>query len=226
MADTSSSSKPRITQLILVPAVITLAVTLLRLLGELQHWSSLLFNRSAGGGAALVGISWLPIIFGPYFAAKLAGSGEGPERYGKACGFAVLGVLAFIAGAYLMSRGFAESSKPGWMISGLLVMAVGAALQFVPWGALAKTLIAYAYAARVPVAIVMFFAIRGNWGTHYDALPPEGVIPAGFWLKYLYIALIPQLVMWIAYTIILGALVGTAYAAVFRRKKSAAAASA
>jgi len=221
MADSSSASKLRITRLILAPAVITLAVTLLRLLGELQHWSSVFFNRSAGGGGALVGISWLPIIFGPYFAVKLARSSEAPVRYGKAFGFAALGVIIFLAGGFL---GFAHGPTPGRMLAGLLVMAAAAALQFIPWCALAKTLIAYAYAARVPVAIVMFYAIRGNWGTHYDALPPEGAIPSGFWLKYLYIALIPQLVMWIAYTIVLGALVGTAYAAIARRKKPAPAA--
>jgi hypothetical protein len=218
MADSSPTSKLCITRLIVVPAVITLAVTLLRLLGELQHWSSLFFNRAAGGGGAIMGISWLPIIFGPYFAVKIARAGEEPMRFGKAFGFAALGVIIFLGGGFL---GFAGGASPGKMLAGLAVMVVAAALQFVPWRALAKTLIAYAYAARIPVAIVMFFAIRGNWGTHYDALPPEGAIPSGFWLKYLYIALIPQLVMWIAYTIILGALFGTAYVAIARRKKPA-----
>ena len=59
-------------RLILVPAGITLAVTLLRLIGELQEWSSALFNRSAGGGGAIVGIVWLVPVFGIYFALKLA----------------------------------------------------------------------------------------------------------------------------------------------------------
>jgi hypothetical protein len=222
MADSSPASKLCVSHLIVGPAVITLAVTLLRLLGELQQWSSLFFNRSAGGGGAIVGISWLPIIFGPYFAVKIARSSEEPVRAGKAFGFAALGVVIFIAGGYL---GFANGPTPNRMLLGLLVMVIAAALQFIPWGALAKTLIAYAYAARIPVAIVMFFAIRGSWDTHYDALPPEGAIPSGFWLKYLYIALIPQLVMWIAYTIILGALIGTAYVAIAGRKKPAPAAS-
>jgi len=221
MADLSSASKLCIARLILGPAVITLAVTLLRLLGELQQWPSLFFNRSAGGGAAIVGISWLPIIFGPYFAVKLARSSEAQVRFGKAFAYAALGAVIFLAGGFL---GFARGPSPGRMLAGLLVMVAAAALQFVPWRALAKTLTAYAYAARVPVAIVMFYAIRGDWGTHYDALPPEGTVPSGFWLKYLYIALIPQLVMWIAYTIVLGALVGTAYVAIAGRKKSAPAA--
>ncbi len=59
----------------------------------------------------------------------------------------------------------------------------------------------------------MYFAIRGSWGTHYDALPPEAV-PASFWPKFLEIALIPQLIFWIAYTIIVGTLVGAIFIAV------------
>ena len=47
-----------IRRLIMVPAVITLAVTLLRLVGELQHWSPRFFSREAGGAFALVGIVW------------------------------------------------------------------------------------------------------------------------------------------------------------------------
>lgn len=38
-----------IKSLIFVPALITLAVTLFRLTGELMNWSPLLFNRTAGG---------------------------------------------------------------------------------------------------------------------------------------------------------------------------------
>jgi hypothetical protein len=40
-----SQDASRIGKLILVPSVITLAVTLLRLVGELQGWSPTLFNR-------------------------------------------------------------------------------------------------------------------------------------------------------------------------------------
>ena len=82
MAETDFGKKS-IVQLILVPSLITLAITVLRLEGELHHWGSPWFNNSAGGGGAIVGISWLPIIFGPYFALKLASSGEGTSSYGQ-----------------------------------------------------------------------------------------------------------------------------------------------
>ena len=49
----------RMGRLILVPAVITLAVTLLRLVGDLQGWSPALFNRGdKAWSPALVGIVW------------------------------------------------------------------------------------------------------------------------------------------------------------------------
>jgi len=77
-------------KLILVPAVITLAVTLLRLVGELQGWSPLLFNKEAGGGGALVGIAWLVPIFGAWFGWKLTRAGSGPGGIGRALGLTLL----------------------------------------------------------------------------------------------------------------------------------------
>jgi len=59
-------------RLILAPALITLGITLLRLVGELNRWSPALFNREAGGGGALIGIVWLVPILGVYFALRLS----------------------------------------------------------------------------------------------------------------------------------------------------------
>src|SRR2546426_2025262 len=84
MAEMASNNRVDITRLIFIPSVITLAVTLLRLIGELQHWSPVLFNPAAGGGGAIMGITWLVLIFGIYFALKLFNAGEGPARIGKA----------------------------------------------------------------------------------------------------------------------------------------------
>ena len=77
MAD-SESTPVSVRDLILVPAGITLGVTILRLVGELNGWSPALFNSEAGGGGAIVGITWLVPVFGIYFALKLARSGAAP----------------------------------------------------------------------------------------------------------------------------------------------------
>ena len=80
-------------RLVLVPALITLAVTGLRLVGELLRWDPRFFSREAGGAGAIVGIVWLVPVFGVYFARKLVSAGEGPSGAGKALGFAFLGVV-------------------------------------------------------------------------------------------------------------------------------------
>jgi hypothetical protein len=67
-------NKPEYGKLIFIPALITLAITLLRLGAELLDLPAWLANRHAGGVGALIGISWLPPIFGIYFGFKLAGA--------------------------------------------------------------------------------------------------------------------------------------------------------
>jgi hypothetical protein len=61
-------------RLIFVPALITLAITLLRLVAEFLSLPSWLASKEAGGVGALIGITWLAPIFGIYFALKLAGA--------------------------------------------------------------------------------------------------------------------------------------------------------
>jgi hypothetical protein len=219
MANGNATSSLSVSRLILVPALITLGITILRLVGEMQHWSRVLFNPSAGGGAAIVGIAWLPFIFGPYFALKWAGAGVGPSGAGKVIGFAVLGLVLMILGGFAFAP---QIHFPGKMLVGVLLFAAGAAVQFLSWPGLAKTLLAYGYAARIPVAIVMFFAMRGSWGTHYDVLPPGYTGPMDFWGKYFQIGLLPQLVFWVVYTVVLGSLCGGIAALLKGRGRSAA----
>jgi hypothetical protein len=68
----SQQNGPDTCKLILVPALITLGITLLRLGAEFMELPAWLASRAPGGGGALLGISWLPPIFGVYFAYKLA----------------------------------------------------------------------------------------------------------------------------------------------------------
>lgn len=208
--------------LIAVPALITLAVTILRLEGELQHWPKPWFNAAAGGGGALIGISWLPIIFGPYFAVKLARAGNRPAGLGKAFGFAVLGLVILVAGGFGVSSTLSHPS--GLTVIAFLVMLAAAFIPRAGWRSLGAVLLAYAFAARVPVLVVMFFAMRGNggagWGTHYDAVAPMFAhLPFG--IKFLYEAILPQMTLWIGYTVILGSILGILAAAIARPGKRA-----
>ena len=162
----SNDASVRPGQLILVPAVITLAVTLLRLVGELQDWSPALFSKAPGGGGSPVGISWLVLVFGAWFGWKLGKAGQGPGAVGRALGlallaFALLPVLGFAANALGMSQQ-SMSMFAVYVVGSILGLVVGLRA----WPALGRTLLVYAFAARVPVVLVMLAAILGNWGTH------------------------------------------------------------
>ncbi len=213
MADTPSQFHPTLARLILVPGLITLGMTLLRLVGELQRGPQMLFNRTMG--PSLVGITWLAPVFGIYFALKLGKVNRPPQSYWRAIGYSVLGFIVLVVSAYIPSilgfhHGFYDRLLYGW---GFFV--VSALVTWRGWPELFKTLLAYGYAARIPVAIIMFFAIRGDWGTHYDAAPAD--LPAlGLVAKYLWIGFFPQLVLWVSFTILAGMLCGSLAAGISR----------
>jgi hypothetical protein len=219
MGDSTSGSGLSNFRLILVPAIISLVVTVLRLVGEMQHWPSVLFKTEAGGFGAIVGIAWLPLIFGPYFALKLTDAGMVSRGAGKTIGMVFLGIVVFVGGGFFL--GAPMLTFPGHEIIGVLLIGAAALVPLVAWPALTKTLIAYGYTARIPVAILMYFALRGHWGTHYDALPPNYAGPTDFLGMYVLIALVPQLIAWIAYTVLLGGLAGAITTAIARRGSAA-----
>ncbi len=213
-----------ITSLIMIPALITLGITVLRLVGELQHWPKPWFNASAGGGGAVIGISWLPLIFGPYFALKLARAGDGPSSAGKSIGLAFAGLGVLVVGVLVMGV-VVTMHHPSLAVIGYLVTLLAAFVPGIGWRSLGKCLLAYAFAARIPVVVVMYLAMNGNggqgWGTHYDAAPPNLQFPT-FVTRFLYTGVFPQLGFWIGWTVVGGAIVGTIVNAITRRGKQAA----
>jgi hypothetical protein len=213
VANASSSSVGR---LILVPALITLAVTLLRLTGELLGWSPLLVNRAPGGPGALIGIVWLVPVFGAWFGLRLARGGQAPASVGRVAGH---GVLAVLVGAALSAAGPALGAPPPVQLAGLVLGTVAAvAVAWRGWPALGRVLFAYALAARIPVALVMLAAILGNWGTHYDVVPPNFDATMGPFAKWVFIGLVPQLTAWVGFTVAVGTLFGALGAALARRQ--------
>jgi hypothetical protein len=197
-----------IKKLILVPALITLAVTLLRLTGELMHWSKALFNPAAGGGGAIVGIAWLVPVFGLYFGLKMAGAGLAPAAMGPAIGYSVLGFAVMPALGFGAVKLGMSPQGFGALAVFIVLAIVGAIIAYRAWPALGRVLLVYGLAARIPVAIVMLVAILGNWGTHYDVAPPNLSAMSPF-AKWLLIGLLPQLTIWIWFTIAAGMIFGT-----------------
>ena len=87
------------------------------------------------------------------------------------------------------------------------------------WPALGRTLLAYALAARIPVALVMLMAIHASWGTHYELGAPDTpeMTP---WVKWFWIGLVPQLTFWVAFTVVVGGLFGSITAALTRSREA------
>ncbi len=76
------------------------------------------------------------------------------------------------------------------------------------WKNLAKTLFYYGLAARIPVILIMGLAIFGEWGTHYDAFPPDFPLTSAAG-KFLLGGVVAQLVFWVGiWTVGVGTLVG------------------
>ena len=198
-------------KLILVPAVISLAVTGLRLVGELSGWSETWFSTATGfivprGMTWLIGITWLALPFGFYFGWRLSAEGRPPASTRRALGFASGGLALALVYVFWLGKilpfGWPQRLIPMW-----LVMAIAAGIQSLGWPVLFKTLLAYGFASRIPVVIVMFLAMLGSWGTHYDYVNgPQ--LELAFWPKFLWMAFFPQLVLWVAFTILIGSVAG------------------
>jgi hypothetical protein len=188
--------------LVFWPAVLTLGVTLLRLVGELRGWAPDYFSRLPGGGLAIVGITWLVPAVGAYLGWRLVRAGVRSPGLGS--------LVAWPGGALLLGLGIGYGLErvvhPSWtgtLVLWAMVAVFVATLSFVTWPALGWPLLVYALAARLPVAALMYFAISRRWGTHYDAPPPgfPGLPPGARWL---WTGLLPQTTIWIAFTLAIG----------------------
>lgn len=204
-------------RLILVPALITLAVTMARLAGELLGGPRSLFSREAGGQGALVGIVWLIPLFGIYFGLRLARAGQGPSSAGKAAGFAL---LAFALSTVLGFGAFALVQSPVGQLGIFAVTSwIAIAVARPGWPSLWRVLIAYGLAARVPVLVVMLLSIFGGWDTHY-AKPRPDFPSMGPWGIFFWTALLPQFSVWIYLTVVGGMVFAALAAGVSGRRAS------
>lgn len=214
------NATPSVFRMILVPSFITLGVTVLRLTGELQNWPAPLFKKSAGGFGSLVGIAWLALVFAIYFAVRLQNTGKSFASTGKAVGFTVLSLILCIGGMSLFFHN-ETNPKPLFQLAGIVVGLGSIAAMRFAWPAYWNVMLAYSLAARIPVIIIMYVAMQGNWGTHYDVATPEMSF-ADWQTKFIQIGLYPQIFLWIPYTISLCGLFGIITVAIRKRRPVAA----
>ncbi|GMR23518.1 MAG: hypothetical protein BMS9Abin37_1957 [Acidobacteriota bacterium] len=165
-------------RLLLVPALITLALTQLRLTGDLLRIS----------GFEPYEIAWLVPIFGAYFAVFLVKSEETAPAPGRLLKSSLLPMALFGAGLLL----FHPTSGGMATLSFVAIVLVRRA-----WPRLGTLLLGYALAARLPVIVTMLGATLNGWETVYDVSPYN--VMAG---------LLPQLTVWIGFTVVVGVLAG------------------
>jgi hypothetical protein len=190
--------------------LISLAITALRLVGELRRWSPDYFSRFPGGGLSPLGITWLVPLVGLYFGWRLQRQGFRPPSLPQLALQPTL-ALAFAAGALLLVdrlRTLAHMRPltwQEWLTMWAVASVVAAAVAFLSWPTLGRPLLAYALLTRLAVTAVMALATRRGWGTHYDAAPPRFPVMPPL-RRWLWTGLLPQMTIWVAFTIGVGAL--------------------
>jgi hypothetical protein len=197
MPDAKSSS---LTKAILIAAVLSLLVTVVRLVGQLQGWGGSLFNKEPGGGGSLLGITWLVMPFGFWFGRRLAKGGSRPASLGKSALFLLLGI-GLVVGVFA----YGIQAVPDWQ-ERVLVLGVGSSIAglcvLLAWPRAWLVLVAYGLLARLPVVLVQYLAVQNGWDTHFAKGPPDA--PPELALTLLTVA---QLSFWpLAFTPLVGGL--------------------
>jgi hypothetical protein len=136
---------PSIARLIAVPGVISIAVTALRLAGELLHWPKPFVNSDVCG-KAILGVIWLVPIFVIYFAVRLLHAGDTPQRFGRPLFLAISGLALKLAGTFLMES-HAMTYAPRLSMN-FIVTLIALVLCAMAW----RTLCKGAAGLRIPVA--------------------------------------------------------------------------
>ena len=205
--------------LVLVPALLTLIVTVVRVVGELQGWNPTFFSKP-GGGSAVVGITWLVLVFGFWFGWRLRRPGSPPP--GKAAllyltGIAVLagGMIGLVQLGLVTLPSRESPGEPTGLAYGFALLAVAAVVAVFAWPRLTGTLMLYGVLARIPVVVVTYLDLHYDWHTHYGELPPGAVTADPF------IALCtPQVTLWpFVFTPLVGGLLGCLGAAMAGRRR-------
>ncbi len=192
-------------RLVLVPVLLTVAVAVVRFLGQVWGW----IPTESGGGLHLLGIVWLPFVFGPWFARRLLRDGPG-SRWGRWRAAAVSGLLALVVLVSWMFAPLADA-PPGPVTAAATSVAlrtsftatlvVTAALAAM-WWRLAWTLVCYAVPVRLTVILLTWIAKTSDFDTHYTKFGPSGeehALP-----KTMALASVAQLGFWVPFAVVCG----------------------
>lgn len=218
-----SDAAPRTFRLVFWPSLLTLLITAVRLLGEVQGW----INVESGGALSPLGITWCVFLFGGWFGRWLSRDGSMP-RMRRAWAWQ-LGLALLMVGGVMWSfskldptdtsdAAFAALREKGFVV-GIIALAAMVA-TFAVWPRLAWTLLCYGVVARIGVLAATWLAKDQGWITHHVKFGPAGILRAST-AETMTSAAFPQLLFWVPFTVVMGTLTGSLFA---RRRPTAAAA--
>lgn len=211
------SKAPGIMKMVLVPAIITLIVSIVRLVGELNGWNPDVFSTGAPGAEdtkpGWLGISYLVPIFGLWFGLRLRKTTGQPSNIGRSALTLVIAAAVLVGGFVLCMHleliTLPDKEKPGQptgLMYSLSLVGISALIIIAAWPRLALTLLVYGVLARIPIIVITWLAIDKGWDTHHVKLP-EGTILADEAERFTYLAM-PQVTFWIVFTMLFGGLFG------------------
>lgn len=207
VVDMSKDTSSGVGRTVLIAGLLTLLISLVRLIGELQGWNPKFFPSGPGGQGGYVGIVWLIPVVGFLVGRKLKQLGKGPGSRLFVLVAVLLG-LGAIAGIGYQAMKFEEAAKVKEYFTYMIYGAGGAALLvLLAWPRAFVALLCYGVFARGPVIGIQYLMIHLHGETaktHYEMTHPKvGVLTAAERAHSLMLA---QAGLWVPITIVAGAL--------------------
>jgi hypothetical protein len=198
----SASLKPRLLPLLLIAGLLTLAVTVVRAIGECNGWNPAWFGSDAGSPLNPFGIVWLVPVFGFLFGRRLAQIASPPpfvKRFYVPM-FALLALVGWVGYVGAELKGELLRAAMGYVVYGAPLLAL---LGLFAWPRAFVANLLYALCARAPVIVVQYLDIQNGWQTHYGKVHPA--LPAMTADERLWGLTLAQLFVWVPSTVLLGA---------------------
>jgi hypothetical protein len=202
-------ASPSTFSLLLWPSLLTLALSVGRLIGEVKG----IVPPTSGGALHPLGIGWCVFLFGAWYGWRLLRDGSAP-RVRCAWLWALVALLAFFGTVAWQFRPFVggpaddatfERLRIAVLVIVAVALAAGAAM-FAVWPRLASLMLLYALGARLTVVALTIAAEHFGWVTHYTKFGPSG-IERGM-ADTIVAASVAQLGGWVPFTIVGGVLAG------------------
>jgi hypothetical protein len=207
----TDSHAPGLRRAVWIAALLSFAVTVVRLAGENLGWAPSLFDVRPGGGLSPLGITWLVPLFGFWFGRRLARAGSAPASTWRALSLHLLGIGLIVAVFVLVFRAVDD-----WRMRSVLVNAGTFAcglLALFAWPKCWRVLVCYGLLARAPVMLAQVLSVRLGWSNHFAKGPP-GSDPD----DALFLLTLAQCVFWpFPFTVLVGGAFATIGAVTARR---------